>query len=69
MSSPDLPSSFFGDELLRSLAEQSFGIKSFCTHAATQLQATASVTLLEGHNIDITLTIQGYSVRMHLLGL
>lgn len=58
------PSSFFGDELLRALTEESFGIKAFSTIATTQLQATASVTLLEGQTIHIKLETRGYSVRL-----
>ncbi|KAF8229691.1 hypothetical protein L208DRAFT_1285518 [Tricholoma matsutake] len=57
------PSSFFGDELLRALTEESFGIKAFSTIATTQLQATASVTLLEGQTIHIKLETRGYSIE------
>ena len=63
MSSTDSPFSFYGDELLRTLTEQSFGIKTFYTLATTQLQATSSVTLLEGQKIIIKLERRGYSVR------
>jgi len=63
MSSINSLSSFYGDELLRALTEQSFGIKIFSILATTQLQATASVTLLEGRQLDIKLAMRGYSVR------
>jgi hypothetical protein len=58
------PSSFYGDELLRALSEQSFGIKSFSTLASTELEATASMTILEGQTINIKLAMRGYSVRL-----
>ena len=57
------PSSFYGDEMLRSLTEQSFGLEASAILETTQLQATASVTLLEGQKIKIKLTMRGYSVR------
>jgi hypothetical protein len=64
MHSTDSPSSFYQDELLRALTEQSFGIRMFYTLTTTRLQATASVTLLEGQRINIKLEMRGYSVRV-----
>jgi len=63
MPPPDSPSSFYADELLRALTEQSFGIETFSVLTTTPIQAVASVTLLEGHNLTIKLTTRGYSIE------
>lgn len=63
MSSTESPSSFYGNEMLRSLTEQSFGLKASAILETSKLQATASVTLLEGQKMKIKLTTRGYSVR------
>ena len=51
-------------ELHRALDEQSFGIATYTiAPSASALQAIASVTLLEGQTILITLSARGYRVR------
>ncbi|KAH7921763.1 hypothetical protein BV22DRAFT_1038248 [Leucogyrophana mollusca] len=55
------PSSFFYSELRRALSEQSFGIVRFdVTRPSTPHEAVASVTLLEGNVIRVSLTTRGY---------
>ncbi|KAH7885290.1 hypothetical protein F5I97DRAFT_1928689 [Phlebopus sp. FC_14] len=55
--------SFFYDELRRALAEQAFGIARYdVAGQSTPLAATASVTLLEGITITVTLDVRGYQV-------
>ncbi|KAE9392864.1 hypothetical protein BT96DRAFT_830084 [Gymnopus androsaceus JB14] len=59
------PSQFHVDELQRALSEQAIAIRSFSVIDSSSLQATASVTLLEGNDITIKLTNRGYqSVSM-----
>lgn len=54
------PSAFYAQELENALAEQSFGIHNFKITTASPLQCSASVTLLEGNTIQITLKNCGY---------
>jgi len=54
------PSQFYIDELQRALSEQAIAIRSFSVIDSSSLQATASVTLLEGNDITIKLTNRGY---------
>ncbi|KAH7912554.1 hypothetical protein BJ138DRAFT_1004220 [Hygrophoropsis aurantiaca] len=57
------PSSFFYSELRRALSEQSFGIARFdVSRPSTPHEAIASVTLLEGSVIKISLTARGYQL-------
>jgi len=59
------PSQFYIDELQRALSEQAIAVRSFSVIGSSSLQATASVTLLEGNGITIKLTNRGYqSVRV-----
>ncbi|KAF8627406.1 hypothetical protein AX17_006221 [Amanita inopinata Kibby_2008] len=62
MSSPTA-SSFYARELENALREQSFGIRGFTMTTASSLQSSASVTLLEGRIIHITLGYGGYSIE------
>jgi hypothetical protein len=55
--------SFYGEELQRALAEESYGIKSYRIVTALRLKAIASVTLLESRDIHVQLNDRGYSVR------
>jgi len=50
-------------ELRRALEEEAFGIKSFSISNATPLRATACVHTLEGHDIDLELCADGYSIK------
>ena len=64
MASPS--SSFYYNELSRSLSEQSFGLSRY--EVAGQYsphEATAVVTLLEGTTIRVSLNMRGYQVNLH----
>ncbi|EJC98086.1 uncharacterized protein FOMMEDRAFT_137409 [Fomitiporia mediterranea MF3/22] len=65
-SAPTPPSncspSFFQTELECALSEQAFGIVGYFLKSATAHDATASVELLEGVQLDITLTVRGFRV-------
>lgn len=64
MCSTAIPSTFFTTELHQALLEQKFGLNTFhLTTSTTSLRAAASVTLLEGNTITISLTSCGYTVR------
>lgn len=54
--------SFCNAELDRALKEQGFAIHSYAITSSSPRQASASVVLLEGRRLTITLTTQGYSV-------
>ena len=58
------PSAFYARELGKALGEQSFGIHNFQTTEDSSLQCSASVTLLEGNTIQVTLKNSGYSVSV-----
>lgn len=55
--------SFYYTELNKALSEQAFGLGQFDVKSSTPHEATASVTLLEGRTIRITLSARGYQVR------
>ncbi|KAG1872435.1 hypothetical protein DFJ58DRAFT_652178 [Suillus subalutaceus] len=60
-----MSSSFYHTELSRALSEQAFGLSRFDVYGGSSPhEATASVTLLEGRTIRITLTARGYQVRI-----
>lgn len=61
------PSTFCYDELRRALSEQSFGIQSYTMTAATPQSASATVFLLEGQRVVISLENRGYFVSLTLL--
>ncbi|KAJ8595238.1 hypothetical protein M405DRAFT_807526 [Rhizopogon salebrosus TDB-379] len=52
--------SFYYTELSKALAEQAYGLAKFDVSSSTSHEATASVTLLEGKTIRITLSARGY---------
>ncbi|KIK06161.1 hypothetical protein K443DRAFT_285809 [Laccaria amethystina LaAM-08-1] len=54
--------SFCNAELDRALKEQGFAIHSYAITSSSPRQASASVVLLEGRRLTITLTTQGYSI-------
>ncbi|KAL4063303.1 hypothetical protein V8B97DRAFT_1876926 [Scleroderma yunnanense] len=57
-------SGFYYNELRRALSEQSFGIARFeVATPVTPLEATASVTMLEGPCASVTLTARGYHLN------
>lgn len=58
------PSTFYARELGKALGEQSFGIHDFKITEDSPLQCSASVTLLEGNTIQVTLKKSGYSVSV-----
>lgn len=59
-----MSTSFYHAELSRALSEQAFGLARFdVCRGSSPHEATASVTLLEGRTIRITLTARGYQVR------
>jgi len=68
MSSPQSRNSpnFFRDELKRALGEQTFGIASYSLGHSTAFEASARVTLLEGVDIDIMLSIRGFQA-LHII--
>ena len=57
------PPTFTQEELARALKEQSFGINSYEIVSTTPLKATASVVLLEGQTILVSLSSRGFQVR------
>lgn len=57
------PPNFYAEELDHALREHSFGLHDYTIHDATVLQCSATVTLLEGRKIQITLRNMGYSVE------
>lgn len=60
-----MSTSFYHTELTRALSEQAFGLVRFDVYGGSSPhEATASVSLLEGKTIRITLTARGYQVRM-----
>ncbi|KIK57208.1 hypothetical protein GYMLUDRAFT_764010 [Collybiopsis luxurians FD-317 M1] len=64
LGSPALdPSEFYLNELERALSEQAAAINSFSITSSSSLQATASVTLLEGNTVIIQLTDRGYHLE------
>jgi hypothetical protein len=56
--------SFYYTELNKALAEQAYGLAKFDVSSSTSHEAAASVTLLEGKTIRITLSARGYQVRV-----
>ncbi|PFH53986.1 hypothetical protein AMATHDRAFT_186670 [Amanita thiersii Skay4041] len=54
--------SFFATELQQALLENSPGIRSFTITATSSVHCSASVILLEGQRVDITLRFNGYSL-------
>ncbi|KAG6332812.1 hypothetical protein ID866_6276 [Astraeus odoratus] len=57
-------SNFFYNELQRALSEQSFGIARYeVAKPISPHEATASVTMLEGPCVSITLNARGYHVN------
>jgi len=55
-------SSFCRAELQRALKEQAFGIQKFSITSSSAQEASALVVLLEGQNLVVKLTSQGFSV-------
>ncbi|KAF8743933.1 hypothetical protein AX14_013986 [Amanita brunnescens Koide BX004] len=62
-ASMESPSAFYARELGNALREQSFGIHDFEITEDSLLQCSASVTLLEGNTIQVTLKNSGYSIE------
>ena len=56
------PPTFTQEELARALKEQSFGINTYEIISTTPLKATASVILLEGQTILVSLSSRGFQV-------
>lgn len=54
--------SFYHIELQRALREQAFGIRSHALTSSSQMQANASVVLLDASQICVQLDSRGYSV-------
>jgi len=54
--------SFYYTELNKALSEQAFGLGQSNVTGSTPHEATASVTLLEGRTIRITLSARGYQL-------
>lgn len=52
----------FASELASSLKENSFGLREYQVTLGTQLESTATVVLLEGHTITVSLTPRGFEV-------
>ena len=59
-------SNFYHDELQRALHEQRFGIVGSRLISHTSRDARASVSLLEGVNIEVMLTSRGFQVSRNL---
>jgi len=58
---PSSPSSFYYNELNRTLSEQSFGLAGYeVARQQSAHEATATVTLLEGSSVNVSLNVRGY---------
>ena len=57
----------FASELASALKENSFGLKEYRVTQETQLESTATVVLLEGDTITVSLSPRGFQVRLHPL--
>ena len=58
-----MSSASFSSELTSTLKENSFGLKEYQVIRETQLESTATVVLLEGHAITVSLSPRGFEVR------
>ena len=56
-----MSSANFLSELASALKENSFGLKEYQVIQESQLESTATVVLLEGHTITVSLTPRGFS--------
>ena len=57
----------FLSELASALKENSFGLKDYQVIQEAQLQSTATVVLLEGQTITVSLTPRGFEVGFFVL--
>jgi hypothetical protein len=58
-----MSSAHFAFELASALKENSFGLKEYQVTRESQLESTATVVLLEGHTITVSLSPRGFEVR------
>ena len=59
--------SFYKEELVNALSEQSFGIASFSVGDSSSDQASASVVLLEKVKVDINVSARGFQVEITII--
>lgn len=52
----------FASELRSALGENAFGLKDFQVIRETQLESTATVVLLEGETVTVSLSSRGFEV-------
>ncbi|KAF9781598.1 hypothetical protein BJ322DRAFT_1010554, partial [Thelephora terrestris] len=57
-----MSSAHFAFELASALKENSFGLKEYQVTRESQLESTATVVLLEGHTITVSLSPRGFEV-------
>jgi len=57
------PTTSFSSELASALKENSFGLKEYQVIRETQLQSVATIVLLEGDMVTVSLSPQGFQVR------
>jgi hypothetical protein len=57
-----MSSTNFASELALALKENSFGLKEYQVIEETQLESTATIVLLEGHTITVSLSPRGFEV-------
>ena len=57
-----MPSTEFSSELASALKENSFGLKGYQVIQETQLESVATVTLLEGDVVTVSLSRRGFEV-------
>ena len=57
-----MSSTRFESELSSALRENSFGLKGYQVIQETQLESLATIVLLEGHQITVSLTPRGFEV-------
>jgi len=56
------PSATFASELASALKENSFGLKDYQVIRETQSESIATVVLLEGDTVTVSLTLRGFEV-------
>jgi len=57
------PTTNFSSELASALRENSFGLKEYQVIRETQLESVATVVLLEGDMVTVSLSPHGFQVR------
>ena len=61
------PTTNFSSELASALKENSYGLKEYQVIRETQLESVATLVLLEGDMVTVSLSPQGFQVRLSRL--